>query len=149
MSALQATILLVEDEPNDIFLIRRAFRKAEAGSIIHAVADGEQAMAYLTGEGEFANRNQYPLPALILLDVKLPRKSGLEVLAWLRGQNSFLRRVPIIVLTSSKQAADIHRAYELGANSYLVKPVAFEGLVEMVKAIELYWMVLNERPEEL
>jgi CheY-like chemotaxis protein len=147
MNSSQCNILLVEDEPNDVFLIQRAFRKANLLNPIHAVSDGEQALAYLMGQNEYADRTQYPLPVLILLDLKLPRKTGLEVLAWLRAQGGTLKRVPVVVLTSSKQSADINKAYDLGANSYLVKPVAFEGLLQMVKALDLYWMIMNEKPE--
>lgn len=147
MNASQAHILLVEDEPNDVFLIQRAFRKANLLNPIQAVSDGEQAIAYLTGQKEFGDRQKYPMPVLILLDLKLPRKTGLEVLAWLREQPAPLKRVPVVVLTSSKQSTDINRAYDLGANSYLVKPVAFEGLLQMVKALDLYWLILNEKPE--
>ncbi|HZM04424.1 MAG TPA: response regulator [Candidatus Saccharimonadales bacterium] len=147
MNASPLTILLVEDDPNDVFLIQRAFNKANMVHSIKSVADGEQAMAYLGGQGDFEDRAQFPLPTLILLDLKLPRKSGLEVLAWIRAQKGAIRRVPIIVLTSSKQSTDINRAYELGANSYLVKPVAFEGLLQVVQTLDLYWIVLNERPE--
>jgi len=89
---------------------------------------------------------RYPLPALMLLDLKLPRKSGLEVLAWLREQRGLLR-LPVVVLTSSKESVDVGQAYDLGANSYLVKPVAFDKLLEMVKALGLYWLILNEKPD--
>jgi len=147
MNNSQYHILLVEDEPNDVFLIQRAFHKANLLNPIQTVSDGEQAIAYLSGANEFADRQRFPYPMLILLDLKLPRKTGLEVLAWLRSQSNAIKRVPVVVLTSSKQSADINKAYDLGANSYLVKPVAFEGLLQMVKALELYWMILNEKPE--
>ena len=104
------------------------------------------AVAYLSGKPPYADRNRYTLPALMLLDLKLPRKSGLEVLQWVRQQDG-LKRLPVVVLTSSRETADVNRAYDLGANSYLVKPVAFESLLEMVKALNLYWMTLSERPE--
>jgi len=103
-------------------------------------------VAYLSGKPPYADRNRYTLPALMLLDLKLPRKSGLEVLQWVRQQDG-LKRLPVVVLTSSRETADVNRAYDLGANSYLVKPVAFESLLEMVKALNLYWMTLSERPE--
>jgi CheY-like chemotaxis protein len=147
MTPLQLNILLVEDEPNDIFLIERAFRKCDCQHALHCVGDGEQAIAYLDGAREFADRKKYPLPSMMLLDLKLPRRSGLEVLAWLRARPDSLKRLPVIVLTSSKQTSDINRAYELGANSYLVKPVAFDGLMDLVKALNAYWLLFNERPE--
>ena len=139
-------MLLVEDDPNDILLIQRAFAKACLVNPLKVVRDGEEALNYLSGSGEFADRGRYPLPSLILLDLKLPRKSGLEILQWLRQQPA-LKHIPVIVLTSSKESSDVSRAYDLGANSYLVKPVGFEGLLELVKSIGMYWMILNKTPE--
>ena len=139
-------MLLVEDDPNDILLIQRAFAKACLVNPLKVVRDGEEALNYLSGSGDFADRGRYPLPSLILLDLKLPRKSGLEILQWLRQQPN-LKHIPVIVLTSSKESSDVSRAYDLGANSYLVKPVGFEGLLELVKSIGMYWMILNKTPE--
>jgi CheY-like chemotaxis protein len=139
------TILLVEDDENDVLLIQRAFRKARLSNPVQVVRDGEQAINYLTGDPPYSDRDSSPLPAVILLDLKLPRVSGHEVIKWLRAQPD-LRRIPIVVLTSSKESADVNRAYDLGANSYLVKPVQFDALLEMVKNIDVYWFVLNERP---
>jgi len=99
-------------------------------------------IAYLQGANHFADREQYPLPNLILLDLKMPRLSGFDVLAWLRHEEK-CRWLPVIVLSSSNHEADVQRAYSLGANSYLVKPVAFDSLVEIVQAIERYWLTLN------
>src|SRR2546426_3324651 len=113
---------------------------------IQTVEDGEEAVAYLSGKPPYADRDRYTLPALMLLDLKLPRKSGLEVLQWVRQQDG-LKRLPVVVLTSSRETADVNRAYDLGANSYLVKPVAFEALLDVVKMLNLYWMILSERPE--
>lgn len=146
MTSASSAILLVEDDPNDVLLLRRAFRKANLANPLVAVGDGEQATAYLAGGGEYSDRDRFPLPIIILLDLKLPRRSGLEVLAWLRNQPK-LRRLPVVVLTASRELADINTAYELGASSYLVKPVAFDNLVEMVKTLNLYWLILNEKPE--
>jgi CheY-like chemotaxis protein len=147
MSSPPFHVLLVEDEPNDVFLIERAFGKCDGFNSLHAVNDGEQAVAYLAGAREFSDRQKFPIPSLILLDLKLPRRTGLEVLAWLRGRSDNLKRLPVIVLTSSKQSSDINKAYELGANSYLVKPVAFDGLLELVKAVNSYWVQFNVKPE--
>ena len=147
MSSSQTTILLAEDESNDVFLMQRAFKKAMLSNPLRTVHDGEEAIAYLSGEGHFAARAEYPMPTLMLLDLKLPRKSGLEVLAWIRGQSSPVRRLPVIVLTSSRQNIDVNRAYDLGANSYLVKPVTFEGLVDMIRSLEKFWLVMSQRPE--
>lgn len=137
MSAMQLTILHVEDDPNDVVLLEHAFRKAGSTFDVHSVNDGDQAMAYLRGNESYSDRARYPFPELILLDLKMPRISGFEVMAWLRKDEK-LRNVPIVVLTSSNHDADVKRAYELGAKSYLVKPVGFEALVELVKTITAF-----------
>ncbi|HEV7367855.1 response regulator [Arenibaculum sp.] len=139
-------ILLVEDDPDDQLLIRRAFTKARLLNPLRVVGDGDAAVDYLSGAEGYADRHANPLPALLLLDLKLPRRSGLEVLEWLRSRPAPMGRTPVVVLTSSKESADVDRAYELGANSYLVKPVDFDGLLDMIKTAGLYWTVLNEGP---
>lgn len=136
------TILLVEDDPNDVDLLRRAFTKAGVVVCLQVVDDGQKAVDYLAGRGPFADRERHPLPELILLDVKLPRRSGIEVLAWARKQPRLVT-TPVIMLSSSRQAVNISRAYELGANSYLVKPVGFQKLQEVAKAISIYWLEMN------
>ncbi len=146
MDVTLSTLLLVEDDPNDVMLFRRAKDKSNLVNPLQVVEDGEAVVAYLSGQGIYADRNLYPLPTLMLLDLKLPRKSGLEVLAWLRQQPG-INRLPVVVLTSSKESVDVGRAYDLGANSYLVKPVAFDKLLEMVKALGMYWLILNEKPD--
>lgn len=138
-------VLLVEDDANDILLMQRAFDKAQLAGPLH-VSDGDEAVAYLAGEGSYADRARYPLPVLILLDLKLPRKSGLEVLDWLRRQPG-LKRVPVVVLTSSEERKDVNQAYDLGANSYLTKPVAFQELLELVRRLDVYWLLTNEQPD--
>ncbi|MBW4606030.1 MAG: response regulator [Hassallia sp. WJT32-NPBG1] len=141
------TILLVEDDPNDILLTQRAFRKANLEEAsLQIVSDGDSAVCYLSGEGEYSDRDRYPLPVVMLLDLKLPRRSGHEILAWLRQQPE-LKRLPVIILTSSKENMDINQAYDLGANSYLVKPIGLTALVEVVQTLNLYWLLLNEQPE--
>jgi CheY-like chemotaxis protein len=145
MKAARYPILLVEDDPNDVALIQRAFDNARVANPLCVVGDGEQALGYLRGAGRFADRKAHPLPIMLLLDLKLPRTSGLEVLAWVRSQPD-LKRLPVVVLTSSRQSTDINQAYDLGVNSYLVKPVDFASLVEMVRAVDLYWLLLNEKP---
>jgi CheY-like chemotaxis protein len=147
MTAAKNSILLVEDDGNDVLLLEHAFRKANLSHPIFAVNDGEQAIDYLHGRNQYADRQKFPLPLLILLDLKLPRKGGLEVLTWLRAQDSTLNRLPVVVFTSSRQSKDINRAYDLGANSYLVKPADFEKLSEIVRLLDSYWFLLNERPE--
>ncbi len=146
MDLAQHTILLVEDDYNDVLLIRRALNKAQIANPLQVAEDGDQAVAYLAGEGPFANREAYPLPRVMLLDLKLPRRSGLEVLEWLRTRSG-LGRLPVVVLTSSRESADVNRAYDLGANSYLVKPVEFGPFLDLVKTLGPYWLLLNERPE--
>lgn len=136
-------ILLVEDDHNDVLLIKRAFQKVNIANPIIVVNDGEQAISYLAGREPYVDRT---LPMLVLLDLKLPRKSGHEVLEWLR-QQSTLRRLPVVVLTASSESSDVNRAYDLGANSYLVKPVTFDSLVQMVKTLNLYWLILNKRAD--
>lgn len=143
MAANNYTILLVEDDHNDVLLIKRAFEKVKIANPIIVMNDGEEAISYLAGREPYVER---ALPMLVLLDLKLPRKSGHEVLEWLRQQQT-LKRLPVVVLTASSESSDINRAYDLGANSYLVKPVTFDALVEMVKTLNLYWLILNKRAE--
>ena len=140
------TILLVEDNPDDVALFRRAMHKAALDYSLQEVGDGEAAIAYLSGEGIYADRSNYPLPRLVLLDLKLPRKSGHEVLEWLRDQPE-LRRLPVVVLTTSREVSDINRAYDLYVNSYLVKPFSFDGLMDMVRTLHSYWLNMNETTE--
>ncbi|EGK90466.1 response regulator [Microcoleus vaginatus PCC 9802] len=141
------TILLVEDNPVDILLMQRAFRNETfANTSLQIVRDGDAAVFYLNGDGEYSDRDRYPLPAIILLDLKLPRRSGHEVLIWLRQQPE-LKRLPVVMLTSSRQTLDVKRAYDLGANSYLVKPVGFASLLEMMQSFNEYWLNYTELPE--
>lgn len=141
------TILLVEDNLKDVFLIQRAFRKAQLTTpSIQVVNDGDQAVLYLSSQSPYSDRTIYPLPALILLDLKLPRRSGAEVLMWLRQQPA-LKRIPVVVLTSSREFADVNRLYDLGANAYMVKPPEFDDLVNIIKTLDLHWMIYNEKPQ--
>jgi CheY-like chemotaxis protein len=144
----QPVILHVEDDPNDVLLFQRAFRKANLPVNIQSVSDGDKAVAYLSGTDGYSDREKFPLPALVLLDLKMPRKSGLEVLAWIRAQPS-LRRQLVVIFTSSKHDEDINKAYDLGANSYLVKPVGFDMLVEVAKLLHQYWLTVNERSQQV
>ncbi|MEG4208339.1 response regulator [Microcoleus sp. Pol7_A1] len=141
------TILLVEDNPVDILLMQRAFRNETFANIsLHIVRDGDAAVFYLNGDGEYSDRDRYPLPAIILLDLKLPRRSGHEVLVWLKQQPE-LKRLPVVMLTSSKETIDVKRAYDLGVNSYLVKPIGFASLLEMMQSFNEYWLKYTELPE--
>jgi CheY-like chemotaxis protein len=139
------TILVVEDGPDDLALIRRALGRGQIVNPIHVVSDGEGAISYLAGENQYADRHRYPLPALVLLDLRLPRKSGFEVLKWIRGHDE-LSRLPVVVLTTSSSGADVDRAYDLGANSYLVKPVSSDALLRLVQAMDLGWMRFTSPP---
>ncbi|MBD2130178.1 response regulator [Microcoleus sp. ZQ-A2] len=141
-SCYSSTILLVEDDPGDVFRIQRAFRKSNLDSSLEVVTDGEKAIYYLNGEEPYQDRDRYPLPVLMLLDLKLPRRSGFEVLSWLRNEST-IKHLPVVVLTSSDQPIDIERAYALGANSYLTKPPAPDALLEMVRVVGLYWLSFN------
>jgi len=146
MNNKEWVILMADDDPNDIMLVQRAFQKLNVANPLQVVRDGEEAVAYLSGRLHYADRERYPLPVLLLLDLKMPRKSGFEVLQWLR-QQSGLKRLPVVVLTSSNQHPDINAAFDLGANSYLVKPGGFDSLLELVKSLRMYWLILNEKPE--
>lgn len=139
-SQLVAPILLVEDNPVDVDLTLRAFASRKFSNTVHVARDGEEALAWLPRweAGE-------PVPAVILLDLKMPRVSGLEVLRALKSHSLF-RAVPVVVLTSSSEDADVSTAYELGANSYIVKPVNFDKFMDVAAQIELYWCVLNKVP---
>jgi two-component system response regulator len=132
-----APILLIEDNADDALLTRRALEKFRILNPFHCVESGEQAIEWLEFDGAEPGRDT-PCPALILLDLKLPRMSGLELLAWIRGQRH-LERCPVVVLTGSREAPDVQRAYELGANSYLTKPVTLRHFLELVATLDLSW----------
>jgi CheY-like chemotaxis protein len=145
MSDNRRTILHVEDDPNDVLLVGRAVRKSNLDVRLEVVHDGEQAIEYLSGAGAFADRLQHPFPALLLIDLKLPRKSGLEVLAWIRAQDK-LRRLRVVMLTSSRQDEDVNRAADLGANAYVVKSVDFTAFSTMVQTLCHFWLEMAEKP---
>jgi len=138
-------ILLAEDDENDVLLLERAFHKANLHQSLRIVRDGDQAINYLSGRGEYADRERFPLPFLILLDLKMPGTNGFEVLEWVRNDPE-LKRLLIVVLTSSHLQADVDRAYELGANSYLIKPVEFGEMVNLIQRFEVYWTEINRTP---
>jgi CheY-like chemotaxis protein len=146
MKINHAPILLIEDDSNDVLLIQRAFRRAELDIPLRVVRDGREAMSYLQGQPPFDDRVAYPVPLLVLLDLKMPVRSGFEVIAWVRAHPG-LKRLPLVVLTSSREIEDVNRAYEAGASSYLVKPVAFEALQTMLSAFGRYWLNFNVPPE--
>lgn len=144
-NAGEPVLLLVEDNPDDVLLIRRALRKL--GLLVNLVVleDGEAAVAYLDGHAGFADRRLHPVPQVVLLDLKLPRRSGHEVLEWIRAQ-AHLDTTPVVVLTSSNEDEDLLRAYRGRANSYLRKPVAFDALASLVALIHHYWLRANVTP---
>jgi len=140
------TILQVEDDPNDVFLFKHAMKKVEMANPIQVASDGQEAIDYLSGTGKFADREQYPLPDLVLLDLKLPYVMGLGVLKWIRGQPN---TAPIvIILTASAEDADIASAYRLGANAFLTKPSEASKLQDIVKAIKDFWLTHNTLPQQ-
>jgi CheY-like chemotaxis protein len=145
MGLKESGILLVEDDSNDILFIQRAFRRSKLENPIQVVRDGDEAVEYLAGSGDYADRNLYPLPGMILLDLKLPRRSGLEVLEWLK-QQPIIKRIPVVILTSSKENIDIDRAYDIGVNSYLLKPVNHNALNDMIETLNAFWLRLNCYP---
>ena len=135
-----AALLVVEDEPNDVLFIRRGLARAGILEGPQETRDGEEAVAYLEGRPPFEDRAKHPLPSLILLDLKLPRRSGLEVLAWLRKQPGPLGETPVIVLTSSKEQSDMDRAAALGVLAYHVKPVSYSDFMSRVESIGKHWL---------
>lgn len=138
------TLLLVEDNPDDVELTRRAFARSNIANELVVVGDGEEALHYLFGTGPYGQRDPYLLPAAVLLDLKLPKVSGMEVLRHIRN-SAITRRLPVIILTTSLEERDVTGSYDLGANSYIRKPVDFVEFVETARQLSLYWLVLNER----
>jgi len=133
------TILYAEDEENDVFFLERAFNLAGSPHSLKAVPDGAQALEYLTGEGIFADRTRHPFPDLILLDINMPKKSGFDVLAWLRSQPRY-NSLPALILTSSSRPEDMEKARQLGADDYLLKPTDPLKLVELVRSLQEQWL---------
>lgn len=142
MATTNRAILLVEDNEDDVFLMKRALQGAHVANPLYVVEDGQAAEDYLTGAGKFADREAHPMPAIVFLDLKLPYISGHDVLAWIRRQKD-LDGLVVIVLTSSNEASDLSRCYALGANSYLVKPPTPDQLEDLAKAFKWYWLEYN------
>lgn len=138
-------ILLVEDNEDDVFLMQRALKAAGIQNPLHVVTDGEQAVAYLSGKEQFADRKRYPFPSLIFLDLKLPYISGLEVLTWKQGRTDLPPAI-VIVITSSNEPSDLKTAYQSGASSYVVKPPTAEQLTDIAKAFRLFWLTHSILP---
>jgi CheY-like chemotaxis protein len=146
MDTRRFTVLLVEDDLNDIFLVKRAFKLARLQNPLQVVTDGQEAINYLRGAGKYADRDLHPLPKLIVMDIKMPRKTGFDVLEWVKS-NGPLRRIPIVIVSSSDRAQDVNRAYELGANAYMVKPVDFRAVEHLFQSITHYWGLECAKPE--
>ncbi len=140
-----AHILFVEDNRMDVELTLDAFREARLGNTVHVAPGGREALDYIFGRGEFGDRGRHPLPDVVLLDLKMPGIDGFEVLRQIKG-SPVLKRIPVIVLTSSKEEGDRALSYDIGANSYLVKPITFEGFLDVAKQIDQYWIILNVGP---
>jgi CheY-like chemotaxis protein len=135
-------ILLVEDNEDDAFFMKQALRDAEILNPLHWVEDGQQAIDYLAGTDGYADRQKHPLPSVVFLDLKLPMKSGHQVLEWIRKQPQFEKLI-VIVLTSSNEPVDLNRSYHLGANSFVVKPPTPEQLLDLAEAFKLWWLRQN------
>ena len=140
------TILMADDDPEDVMLAEEALEEARLANHFISVADGEELMQYLRREGSFKDPEDSPRPGLILLDLNMPRKNGFEALEEIKDDPA-LRRIPVVVLTTSRAEEDVYRSYDLGVNSFVSKPVSFEGLVEAMKVLGQYWFEIVARPE--
>jgi CheY-like chemotaxis protein len=140
------TILQVEDDPNDVFLFQHAMKKVEGPHPIQVACDGQEAIDYLQGAGKFADRERFPFPSLVLLDLKLPHIMGLDVLRWIREQS--WESLPVVMLTASAEEADIAAAYGLGANGFLTKPSQAGKLEDIVRSIKHFWLTHNTLPRD-
>ena len=141
------SILYVEDNEDDVLLLRFAFKRADILNPLHFAQDGQEAIDYLAGAGKFSDRAKYPIPSLVLLDLKLPKKMGMEVLHWIREESS-VRKLPVVILSASAQKSDVDRCYEFGANAFLVKPSDADGLADMCQALKHFWLTYNIFPPE-
>lgn len=136
-------ILYAEDNENDLLLLQMAFQRSAPEVKLHSVVDGQEALAYLKGEGKFQDRAVYPIPHILMLDLKMPRMNGPEVLEWVRSQPT-LRNIPVVMLTASLERKDQERCYNLGANSFLVKPSNIDELISMSALLTKYWLHWNQ-----
>lgn len=138
-------VLLAEDDKNDVFFMTRAFQEAGMENPVQIARDGQEAIDYLSGAGGFSDRERHPFPSLVIMDLKMPRKTGMEVLAWLKEQ-PILKAVPVIILSSSSNRYDIEQAYQLSANAFLTKPISREERVILAKLVKDFWLSLNQPP---
>jgi len=146
MDYKECEILIIEDNPNDAELMVRSLKKNHLANNLIVIDDGQEALDYISSKGKYVNRNIQEPPKVIFLDLKLPKVDGLEVLKELKS-NKTTKKIPVVVLTSSKEDPDITKAYELGANSYVVKPVDFEDFIKTLSQIGMYWIAVNEKPK--
>jgi CheY-like chemotaxis protein len=146
MAQEQVEILLAEDNPEDAEMTMRALRRNNLANQLHWVKDGAEALDYLFGTGEYAGRDTSRPPRLVLLDIKMPKVDGIEVLRRLK-QDDATRRIPVVVMTSSNEERDVFESYRLGVNSYIVKPVQFDAFMETVAKIGMYWVLTNRTPQ--
>ena len=144
---IERQILLVEDDSADALLIRRALEKTGLDFKLSRLNHGDEAIDYLSGNPPYTDREAQPLPDVILLDIKLPRRTGFEVLEWIRSQSEAVSRIPVVMLTSSRHTVDVNRAYDLRANGYLTKPETAHQLQEMLLDFKKYWLRWNEQPQ--
>ena len=147
MGSETITVLLIEDDENDVILVELALKQAKIPVLLKSVGDGLEGLNYLNGTGQFADRHRFPLPEIIILDLKMPRMSGMEFLSYVNDHPE-LRIIPTIVMSASKLDADVLRAYQLGANSFMVKPNDPATLTQMVRTIQEFWS-LSEKPKPL
>lgn len=146
MSYVHHTVLVVDSDPDQAHFTKLALQRVGVITPVQLASDGEEAIGYLSGKGTFQDRDDYPLPVLMLLELKLPRISGVGLLSWLREQPA-LRRLPVVVLTAPGCTADLNRAYELGCNSFLIKPNSFNSLLVMMQGLVQYWLGMNIPPQ--
>jgi CheY-like chemotaxis protein len=142
------TILYAEDEPDDQFFIERALKQLTCPVEVRFVNDGQEALDYLQGKGQYADRSRFPMPTVIFLDIKMPRLNGFEVLKWLKEQEAF-KRIPVAMITSSQMQEDIDRVYELGASAYLVKPARMDELQKLFKVTGEFFVEHVEKPSQI
>ena len=140
---MSTRVLIAEDDPSDAFLLKRAFQLAQVPATLHFVRDGQEAIDYLRGEGGYSDRKRFPLPTLLLLDLKMPKVDGFDVLTWLKSQPAW-RSLPVVVLSSSSREDDIQRARALGADDYRVKPADFDDLLALAQDVAARWLSAPE-----
>ncbi len=139
-------VLLAEDDPNDVLLVRRAFQENQALNPVHAVGNGEEAIHYLAGDGPFADREAYPFPALFLLDLKMPVKDGLEVLRWLHDHPEIPHKLPVVVLSAAEMPTETQMAYAMDIQACIVKPLSYAELREKIRILKEYWLDYEAQP---